>query len=225
MDMRRRQLLGFLAIAASMPRVAFADVRTLSIDKAFPYLAAYLAMPAAERNRFYLAFRAYRDKHAVTGVTAAIVAANGARTPIGFDRAGIMTTRLPDMALMKSGAHLEIDGAPFELGPELRCSTPPATHVDVRDLTLALAQVNAAVVKFAGALSLVIPKFTAAYFPDAGAGQALMADGRTTALPAFSWPAIGAVSYIEPAMLTGARSVVFTRAPSRILLGGHPKKA
>jgi len=36
---------------------------------------------------------------------------------------------------------------------------------------------------------------------------------------------VGAVSYIEPATLTGARTVVFGRPPSRILLGGHPKKA
>ena len=223
--MRRRQLLGFLAIAASTPRVAFADVTTISIDKGFPYLSAYLAMPAAERSRFYLAFRAYRDKHPVAGVSAAIIAANGARTPIAFDHMGMVTTRLPDLAVLKSGAHIEIDGAPFELGPELRCATPPATHVDVHDLALALAQVNAAVVKFAGAFSFVIPKFTAAYFPDAGAAQALMADGRTAALPAFSWPALGAVSYIEPATLTGARTVVFARAPSRIVLGGHPKKA
>jgi hypothetical protein len=223
--MRRRHLLGFLAIAASAPRVAFADVKTISIDKAFPYLSAYLGMPAAERSRFYLAFRAYRDKRPVAGVAAAIVASNGARTPLAFDRAGIMTTRLPDLAVLKSAAHIEIDGAPFELGPELRCAMPPATHVDVRDLMLALMQVNAAVVKFAGALSFVIPKFTAAYFPDAGAGQALMADGHTAALPAFSWPSLGAVSYIEPATLIGARTVVLARAPSRILLGGHPKKA
>lgn len=223
--MRRRQVLGFLAIAASTPQVAFADAKTVSIDKAFPYLSAYLAMPVADRSQFYLAFRAYRDKHPVAGVAAAIVAANGARTPIAFDRAGIVTTRLPDLAVLKSGALIEFDSAPFELGPELRCATPPATHVDVHDLTLALAQVNAAVVKFAGALSFVIPKFTTAYFPDAGAAQALMADGRTAALPAFSWPAVGAVSYIEPATLTGARTVVFARPPSRILLGGHPKKA
>ncbi|MEJ0065956.1 MAG: hypothetical protein WDM85_11490 [Caulobacteraceae bacterium] len=78
-------------------------------------------------------------------------------------------------------------------------------------------------VKFAGALSLVVPKFTAAYFPDAGSAQAIMSDGRIAALPAFTFPSVGPVAYIEPATLAGARTVVFARAPSRILLGGHPK--
>ena len=220
--MRRRQLLGFLAIAAAAPRVAFADVRTISLDKAFPYLAAYLQMPAAERSHFYLAFRAYRDKHPVGDVAAAIVAGNGARTPIAFDHQGIVT-RVPDLATLKGGGHVEIAGKPFQMVPELRCATPPSVRIDVSQLAAALAQVNNAVVKFAGALSLVIPKFTAAYFPDAGPAQAVMADGRTAALPAFTFPSVGSVTYIEPAMLAGARTIVFARAPSRILLGGHPK--
>ena len=222
--MRRRQVIGFLAMAVATPRVAFADVRTISLDKAFPYLAAYLQMPAGERSHFYLAFRAYRDKHPVADVAAAIVAANGARTPIAFDRQGIVT-RVPDLATLKSAAHVEIASAPFQMAPELRCATPPSIRVDVAQLAAALAQVNNAVVKFAGALSFVIPKFTAAYFPDAGSAQALMADGRTAALPAFTFPSIGPVPYIEPATLAGARTVVFARPPSRILLGGHPKKA
>jgi nitroreductase len=220
--MRRRQLLGFLTIAAAMPQVAFADVRTISLDKAFPYLVAYLQMPSAERSHFYLAFRAYRDKHPVGDAAAAIVAANGARTPIAFDRQGIVT-RVPDLATLKGGGHVEITGAPFQMVPELRCTMPPSVRIDVSQLAAALAQVNNAVAKFAGALSLVIPKFTAAYFPDAGAAQAVMADGRTATLPAFSFPSVGPVAYIEPAMLAGARTIVFARAPSRILLGGHPK--
>jgi hypothetical protein len=105
--MRRRHLLGFLAIAAAAPRVAFADVRTISLDKAFPYLAAYLQMPVAERSHFYLAFRAYRNKRPVGDVAAAIVAANGARTPIAFDRQGIVT-RVPDLATLRGGGHVEI---------------------------------------------------------------------------------------------------------------------
>ena len=221
--MLRRQLLGFLAIATATPSVAFADARTISLDKAFPYLAAYLALPAADRSHFYLAFRAYRDKHPVGDAAAVIVAANGARTPIAFDHQGIVT-HVPDLATLKSGGHVEIASAPFQMGPELRCATPPSLRIDVAQLTIALAQVNNAVVKLAGPLSLVVPKFTAAYFPDAGAAQAVMADGRTATLPVFAFPTIGAVAYIEPTALAGARTVILAKAPSRILLGGHPKK-
>ncbi|HEY2710204.1 MAG TPA: hypothetical protein VGI95_19350 [Caulobacteraceae bacterium] len=215
-------MLAIIAAAAAAPGAALAAAPMVPIDKAFPYLSAYLRVPAAERSRFYLVYRAYRNKKPVSDAKATIIAADGARTPVGFDRQGIVTG-LPNLAFLKTDAHMEIDSAPFQMGPEMRCALAPSTHVNVADLALALAQVNQAVVKLVGALSLVAPKFTAAYFPDAGGAQAVMADGRTMPLPVFAFPAIGTVSYIEPATLVGAKSVAFVRPPSRILLGGHPK--
>jgi hypothetical protein len=221
--MRRRHLLAMLVAATTTPDLAFAaSAPMLPMDKAFPFLAAYLGLPATERTRFYLVIRAYRDKRPIADAKATLVAANGVRTPIVFDRQGIVT-RPPDLATLKSGAHVEVDSTPFQFGPELRCVAQPSTRIDVGELTLALAQVNKAIAKLAGALSLIAPKLTVAYFPDAGAAQALMADGRTATLPAFTFPAVGAVSYIEPSALIGARTVVLARAPSRILLGGHPR--
>jgi len=222
--MRRRDILALLAAALAAPASAVAAAPLVPIDKAFPYLAAYLRVPAAERSRFYLVYRAYRDKRPVSDAKATIVAANGARTPVAFDHQGIVTA-LPNLAFMQTSASLEIDSAPFQLGPEMRCAMAPSTRVDVADLALALTQVNKAVAKLVGALSLVAPKFTTAYFPDAGAAQAVMADGRSVPLPVFTFPAIGPVSYIEPASLVGAKAVSFAHPPSRILLGGHPKKA
>ncbi len=223
--MRRRHVLALLAAATATPGLALAAGTTVvPIDKAYPFLSGYLGLAPALRSRFYLAYRAYRDKHPTADARATIIEPNGARTPVVFDRAGIVT-RLPSLAELKSGASVEIDGSPFQLGPELRCAAAPSTRIDVGELSLALAQVNAAVAKFAGPLSFVIPKLTTAYFPDAAAGQALMGDGRAMPLPVFAAPAIGQVPYLEPASLAGVKSVVFAKPPSRILLGAHPKKA
>jgi hypothetical protein len=142
---------------------------------------------------------------------------------VAFDRAGIVM-RLPSLAELKSGAHVEIEGAPFQLGLELRPMTPPSTRVDVGALAASLAQVNAAASKVAGALSFMVPKLTAAYFPDGVGGQAQLADGRLSPLAVVPAPVVGPVPYFEPSTVPGARAVVFARAPSRILLGGHPKK-
>jgi hypothetical protein len=222
--MRRRDLLALLAVVAAAPgEVMAANVQTFPIDKAFPFLAAYLALPAAARSRFYLAYRSMRDKHPISDGRATIVAPGGARTPVAFDRVGEVT-RLPSLAELKSGANVEVDGAPFQLGLELRCAIASATRLDVVQLSLALDQVNQAAARFAGPLSLVIPKFTAAYFPDAGSAQVVMGDGRATALPVVAVPNLGPVPYIEPSALVGARTVQLARAPSRILLGAHPKK-
>lgn len=223
--MRRRHLLALLAaVAASPPLAVAADFKIVPIDKAFPFLAAYLALPVAERSRFYLAYRAMRDKHPALDARAMIIAPNGARTPMIFDHIGAVA-RLPSLAELKSAANVEIDSAPFQLGVELRCATAPSTRIEVAELVASLAQVNLAVSRVTGALSLIIPKLTAAYFPDAVGAQALMGDGHVVALPVYTAPIIGQVPYIEPGMLAGAKTVMLARAPSRIVLGGHPKKA
>lgn len=222
--MRRRNLLTLLAVFAASPRLAFADApKIVPIDKAFPYLSAYLGLPVGQRSLFYLAYRAVRDKHPAPDARATFVAANGARTPVLFDRVGTVA-RLPSLAELKSAANVEIDSAPFQLGIELRSATPPSTRIDVGQLNASLTQVNNAVAHFAGALSLIVPKLTAAYFPDAAGAQVVMADGRAVPLPVFAAPVLGAVPYIEPSLLAGARTVVLARAPSRIVLGGHPKQ-
>jgi len=223
--MRRRHLLALIAAAVSWPGLALAaDVKTVPIDKAFPYLAAYLALPAAERSRFYLAYRAVRDKHPALDARATLIAASGVRTPLLFDRIGAVA-RLPSLAEMKSAANVELDGAAFQLGIELRCTTAPSTRIDVAEIAASLAQVNSAVAKLAGALSLIVPKLTTAFFPDAVGAQALMNDGHVVALPVYAAPMIGQVPYIEPGAFAGAKMVMLARAPSRIVLGGHPKKA
>ena len=224
--MRRRHLLALLRRGRRPPPCSLfaADVKTVPIDKAFPYLATYLGMPVGQRSLFYLAYRAVRDKHPAPDARATIVAPNGARTPVVFDRVGAVA-RLPSLAELKSAANVEMDSAPFQLGVELRGAPPPSTRIDVAELVASLAQVNLAVGKVAGAFSLIIPKLTTAYFPDAAGAQALLADGRSIALPIYSAPIIGQVPYIEPGTLAGAKTVMLARAPSRIVLGGHPKTA
>jgi hypothetical protein len=118
-----------------------------------------------------------------------------------------------------------MQGQPFKLGLELRCAMAPSTHIDPAQLEAALAQVNAAVTKIAGALAVMVPKLTAAFFPDSGGGHALYGDGHQTALPVFAAPVVGPVPFFEPAKAAGAKAVMLAKAPSRILLGGHPKGA
>jgi hypothetical protein len=219
--MRRRDLIALLAAGAAAPGVAFADDNHLPLSKAFPLLDAYLTLAPAEHSRFYIVYRATRDKRPTADAHATIVAANGARAPLAFDRAGQVLS-LPTLAALKSAATLEIAGAAFKLAPEIRCAMAPATRLDAVQLSLALAQLNAAVVRLAGALAVMAPKMTCAFFPDAGGGQAVMADGRPTPLPIYHSPVFGPLPYFETTRLVGAKTVVLARAPSHIVLGPRP---
>ena len=220
--MRRRDLLVLAAAALAAPAAALADDQKLPLSKAFPMLEQYLGVPAGERNRFYLVYRATRDKKPTGDARAAIVNPGGAATPLGFDRAGIVT-HLPTLAELKGPAQFVVEGNPFKLGVELRCAIAPSTHVEAAELAAALAQVNAAVAKIAGALAMMVPKVTTAFFLDSGGGHALYADGHQSPLPVYASPIIGTVPFFEPVKAAGAKAVVFAKAPSRILLGAHPK--
>jgi hypothetical protein len=223
--MRRRDLLALLAAAVTAPGAAFAaGGEAVAIDRMFPFLSLFLAAPRAERSRFYLAYRAVRDKRPVPEPRASLIAADGARTAMVFDRTGAVV-RLPSLAELKSGAVVAFDGAPFQLEMELRCAMASATRLDVAELGLSLAQVNRAVARLAGPLSFFAPKINAAYFPDGGAAMVIMADGRQLALPVYLAPAVGAVPYIEPASLEGAVTVVLAKPPSRIVLAGRPSRS
>jgi len=222
--MRRRDLIAVIAAAAAAPATVFADDQRVALAKAFPMLEQYLAVPPGERSRFYLAYRATRDRRPVSDARAAIVSPGAAAVPLSFDRAGFLTTRLPSLTQLKGGAQLVTTGAPFKLAAEARCAIPPSTHIAAAELAAALAQANAAVAKVAGPMAALIPKLTAVFFPDAGGGHAVLASGRQAPLPMFDAPTVGPVAYFEPARTAGATAVVLAKAPSRMLLGGHPKR-
>jgi hypothetical protein len=222
--MRRRDLLVLAAAALAAPASALADDQKVALSKAFPMLEQYLGVPPGERSRFYLAYRATRDKRPISDARAAIVRPGGGATPLGFDRAGFVT-RLPSLAELKGGGDFVIAGQPFKLQPEARCAIAPSTRIDAGELAAALAQANAAIAKAAGPAAMLIPKMTATYFPDGAGGRAVLADGKETPLPVVNAPNFGPIAFFEPAKTAGARAVVFAKAPSRILLGGHPKGA
>ena len=227
--MRRRELIAFIAAAAAAPLVvpgaALADDQRVALSKAFPMLEQYLGVPAPERSRFYLAYRATRDRHPVSDAKAAIVGPGGAAIPLAFDHAGFLTTRLPSLAELKGAGQFVIAGQTFKLAPEARCAIAPSTYIDAGELVAALAQANAAIAKIAGPAAMLIPKMAAAFFPDAAGGRAQLANGQESPLPVFNAPAFGPVAFFEPAKTAGAKAVVFAKAPSRVLLGGHPKGA
>ena len=72
--MHRRHLLALVAAAAALPAAARADTQTLALAKAFPLLDTYFRLLPAERSRFYLAYRAMRDKRPTADVHAVLVA-------------------------------------------------------------------------------------------------------------------------------------------------------
>src|ERR1700691_2588368 len=103
MKLRRRHLLALLIAAVTAPCDALAaHGQVVAINEIFPYLSMFLRTPFADRNRFYLAYRAVRDKRPISDARASFVATNGARTAMAFDSTGAVTP-LPTLAELNSG--------------------------------------------------------------------------------------------------------------------------
>ena len=227
MTLRRRTVLaGAAALAApafGSPALAKPAVTRIPLADAFLLLDYYLALKPAERDRFYPAYRAVRDKKPTADVSARIVHRDGTSTPLALD-AGGWVTELPTLDQLKRRDSFEVDGAPFDFSLEMRARVAPAERLAAGELTAALAQVNAALVSFAGGDSSAVGRLTCIYFPDAVAGRAVMADGSERPLPTFDFPLIGVTPYLETGKLPAPTAVALTKPPSRILLAGPPRK-
>jgi hypothetical protein len=217
----RRALLLALALAPAAGR-AVAGVSRVPLSDAFLLLEDYLKLPPAQRDRFYLAYRAMRGEKPAPDAKAAYLAPDGTRSPVVFDAAAVVTNP-PTLAQIESRSRFETEGPPLIFDLELCASTQPAARLAVVDLTAALTQANQAVARFTGGASGVAT-LTAAFFLDGGAGQALLASGESAPLPVFEFKSLGKLSYIEPARLPAAQTVSLERTPSRVILSRHPQK-
>jgi hypothetical protein len=220
--MRRRDVLAGLAAAAAPNLAMAAATKTVPLAKALGFLDAYYGLPPAARSRFYLAYVGFRTGRRAPDLKATVISAAGQRTPLVLDRFGAVA-HLPSLAELKTSSLEVEDGPKTGFALQARLVAPLAAQLDVGAIEAALAQINQAVVKFAGPISLVVPKITCAVFPDAGPGHATLADGRTAPLPVSQSAFFGSASYFEPASFAGARTVEFARAPAFVALSPHPK--
>ncbi len=220
--MRRRDLIAAMSVAF-WPGLARAGVQRLPLSEAFVMLDSYLALPPAERDRFSFAYRLMRSKKPAPGARAAFVDKAGARTPVALSPDGTVQN-LPTLAQLKSKAVFELDGDDYQFVLEPLAAIAPDTRIDVSNLAASLAQLNAAVAKFARDEGAETAQLTTAYFPGVVAGAAVFADGSSKPLSVFDFKALGPTPYFEPRKAPGAIAVTLDKPPSRIVLAGPPRR-
>jgi hypothetical protein len=221
--MDRRRLLACLALIALAPRSALARPVRVPATDAFPMLDSYLELPPEKRDRFSFAYRAFRKTEPAPDAKAALITADGTRTPVVFTPDGAVTN-LPTLDQLKHKAMFEIEGPGFGFLLEPLATIPLADHIAVAELALSLAQVNAAIVAFAGPDAGSLRNLTACYFPGAAGGDAVQADGAAKPLPSFDFKTLGPTEYFEPRRAEGAVTLAFAQAPSRIILATPPRR-
>jgi hypothetical protein len=224
--LHRRAALAGMAAALAAPALAAAPARArvtrIGLADAFLLLDNYLGLKPAERDRFHLAYRAVRDGKPATDVQARIVHRDRTSTPLAVDGDG-WVTELPTLEQLKARETFEVDGPPFEMAVELRAALAPAARLPVSELDATLKQVNAAFLTFAEGDASQVGRLTCVYFPDAGAGRAILDGGTERPLPTFDFKLTGTTPYYDARARPPAIAVALDKPPSRILVAGRPR--
>lgn len=213
--MDRRLFLAIAAGAAVAPTALLAASRDpVKLEKAFPFLDRYLKLGAGEHSHFTVVYYMSRDGKPAAGLKGWII--DGAnRIPVSFGADG-HALQWPTLAQMQGSATFQVDApADAQLKPhvEMHALLPNAAQVDAVALQASINQANAAVKTMAGAMAMMAPKITAAQFPGAPSGQAILATGKAMPLAAGKFGPL-----YDPSKQPGAKTISLARAPSRILL-------
>ncbi|WP_293904872.1 hypothetical protein [Phenylobacterium sp.] len=179
----------------------------------FPYLEAYLKLPAAERTRFRMAYLFTREGQPLT---AAVWLLEGAtRTPLPL-RADGRVERLPTLAQLDA-AKVQIDvpeGTKLGVILSIAPAMAPAVELDARELAASVAQAAVGARKAAGIMAMAMPRLQEVSFLGVASGEVEFGDGRRAALPLVK----GAPTF-NPATLPGAKTLRFPKPPSRLDIG------
>ena len=212
MTVDRRFLMTAGLAAAAAPTLALADPpKLLPAKKLFPFLDLYLGIAPAERSHFTMSYYLRQNGKAATGAGIVLIGANGARTPLPVGADGRFQ-RTPTLADLKAGT-VEIaphGDAKYSLSMELEPIARMAEVMNSADFTTAIAQCSVAIKKHAGVLGFAAPKITQVVFAGVAGGTAVLAGGRTAALPL-----VKTLPAYNPATVAGVSQLKFAKAPSR----------
>lgn len=209
----KRPLIAALVLALAAGAAA-AQERLIDADKLFGLLDKFYAMPAADRSLLAVRYNVFHDGKPASDLHVFLVV-GGKRTALPVAADGRFE-RLPTPAELAAHAQVAIEAPPtFKVSNRLSLDTalPPALEVNAGACVQAIAQGNDAVRRAAGVMTMMAPKVKAVTFVGAGAGLAVLNDGKTVPLPFIH----GAPAF-DPVAIKDARVIRLNRAPTLISL-------
>ncbi len=207
------RIIAIAAAAFALAAPAWAANKTLDAAKAFPYLAAYLKLPAGERSHFTLAYYFHRGSEPLKAQAWLVEGAK--RTPLAL-RADGKVERLPDLAQLEHDQlEIAIDAAlkiNNVLGVEPLIA--PAADLDAHELAVSIAQAAVGSRKAVGVMALAMPKLTNVGFVGVPSGDVEFADGHRASLPLVK----GVPTY-TPDLQPNARRIRLPAVPRKLDIG------
>ncbi len=210
----RRLLLGAIA-ASTIASPVLAAEKLVDVGTVFKFLDVYLKIPPAERSHFVLAFYLTAGGKPVQGVKATLVE-GPTRIPLPINAEGRFE-RLPTLQAFQAHAKVGFDVAAatkFGLQLSVEPVVRPGLDVDAGELARAVSQAQAGTRKAAGLIGFMVPSMERVWLRGADGAEVIFADGRRAPLPKAK-----GIAVFDPAVQRGARTLHFTRAPTRMEIG------
>ena len=184
--MRRCLLVAGLAVVAvttASPVLAAAETRTVPADKIFPFLKAYWALPAKDRDHFHLTYSLIAQGAKPSDIHLVLKRVSGDVELTTNGDGGL--SPLPTFDDLRSGVQVAVT-APRDakLGANIRidATLAPATRYAASDLNTAISQAHEGAKSAAGLLAVAVPDFQGACFAGVKSGTATLANGKMVPL-------------------------------------------
>ncbi len=215
--MHRRLFLAALLTVAAAPALAAPPKPTaVEVGKLFPFLGAYLKLPAGERSRFGMVYTVLLNERPYGGPIGTLIDGE-VRIPIASAASG-RVERLPTLAQLQAKRKVEFPPGPsrgkFGMRLALEPSVRLAPEMSAPELAAAITQAAAGAKKAAGIMRMAVPRLTRVQFTGGTGGEVVLADGRTAPLTRGDQPGLT----FTPAQHPTARTIRFRTAPTAIAI-------
>ena len=207
-----------------MASPALAETATVPAEQLFPYLANYYSLPPASRNHFELGY--YLNVKGDRNTVSAILKGASGDVPLQIAADGRLSP-LPsaaDLAAKRQIALSAPKGTSVGMALKIRPSTPPSANLDAAYLAVAVTQAHDGAKKAAGLLGVMVPNLQTVCFDGAHQGSAVLASGKTAALPVLARPGTPVKApCFTPSDMPGAIRITLDQTPVAMFIGPRPK--
>ena len=212
-NMTRRSFalsLGTAIIGAAFSRLALgqSNQRAVDANRVFAHLLDFYGLPAGERSHFHPVYKLSAATGAIPPIS---IATASTRRALTLGGAGQVLDP-PTAAELQSHAQVIIGGstrmsAAMSLEPILALST----NIRAADAVTALAQANAAIGRFAGAMALLAPHLSGIGFgaPRVAAATVLLTNAQRAPMPY-----VASRFEFRPSAIPNASTLSFVVAPT-----------
>ncbi|ESQ83205.1 hypothetical protein AEAC466_13215 [Asticcacaulis sp. AC466] len=230
---RRLMVAGLIAsggAGAAGCAAAAAKDGPLKIGRAFPLLASYYDLAVAKRSHFKMGYTLSKKGVSIDKIAVSLVE-KGKETQLHVDSMGFVSP-LPGPEQLRGEATVVFtgpSGVAYRMSPVFMPVLPPSITVDAKNLSLAIAQVNAWLHKLTGPMAPMVPQITCLFIAGPSSAQVRLASGEVKSLPAgldkMKMPGVGPGRVLfDAGRWPTAQSLSFDTVPAFWAIGPLVKK-